>query len=41
MITITYIDENLDFKSVMTSPANLFATIRDNRNVKFCHTLNK
>ena len=41
MITVTYIDENSDFKSVMISPANLFATISDNRNVKFFHTLNK
>lgn len=41
MITITYIDENSDFKSVMISPANLFATISDNSNVKFFHTFNK
>lgn len=35
MITITYIDENSDFKSVMISPANIFATISDIENIKF------
>lgn len=35
MITITYIDENSDFKSVMISPENLFATISDIENIKF------